>query len=290
MSTDLSIRFSLLAGSLATVALTLACSRQATLPIESGQDASDSDGGTTVSAETEESTDDGPVEGQDETDDDDPGFVPAFDVIGDPICDPWLQDCPEGEKCSPYASDGGGVWSAHKCVPVLGDAAVGEPCEYDGIVEATDTCDADSGCWNVVDVDGVLVGTCHAFCSGTPDDPWCPPGSACSISGDGTINYCIPDCDPLAQDCGEGLGCYWSFDSFQCVFTASNFAEGEPCGYVNDCAPGNICVAAETVPSCEGPSCCAGLCDLDAPVCPVEGTACTALFDEVEGVGACLVP
>ena len=33
-------------------------------------------------------------------------------------CDLWGQDCPDGEKCMPWASNGG-TWNATRCSPVV---------------------------------------------------------------------------------------------------------------------------------------------------------------------------
>lgn len=254
---------------------------------EGGDESSTTNGGSTSSTDG--------VDGETSEGDDppDPTFVPEYDIAVIEMCDPWAQDCPPGQKCVPYAS-AGGVWDANKCVDVLGDAGVGEPCEWGGIVEATDTCDADSMCWNVQDVDGVLVGICHAFCTGTADDPQCPPGSACQLSGEGVINVCIADCDPLVQDCAEGLGCYWGGSSFQCIFATQNLDEGEPCGFINDCRPGLFCAAADTLPACEGSACCAAFCDLGAPTCDLPGTTCVSFYEQgqwppgEEHIGLCL--
>jgi hypothetical protein len=220
------------------------------------------------------------------------GFVPDEDFPTLSNCDSFLQDCEPGQKCVPYASTGGN-WDANKCVPVLGDGKIGDPCTYDGAVEATDSCDATSMCWNVADVDGEPIGVCTAFCSGTPDDPECPVGSSCSISCDGSLNVCNPNCDPIAQDC-LGLGCYWVGTSFQCVFTADEHGDGEPCGFINDCHPGLACVTSEVVPGCEGSACCAAFCDLGASNCTLPGTACMPWFEEPvpgwENVGICIDP
>src|SRR5690606_27697788 len=104
-------------------------------------------------------------------------------------CDSFEQNCPSGEKCVPYASSGD-LWDATKCVPVLGDQGVGEPCNYDGLAKATDDCDATSICWGFAELipDAELVGTCHALCSGSLDTPECPPASECLISGSGVIS------------------------------------------------------------------------------------------------------
>ena len=223
-------------------------------------------------------------------------FVPPSDPPPLNECDPWQQDCPEGEKCAPYASTGG-VWDANKCVPILGNQGVGEPCHSDGIVEATDDCDATSFCFRV-DEDG--MGSCHAFCTGTPDDPMCPPGSECALASDGVLIPCIPTCDPLEQDCFEGTACYWIGYDFSCVFTAGDgIPLGQPCAYINDCEAGLMCVDAAALTTCEGPSCCTTFCNLelgDEPCAELPGTACVSLFPpgeappSYEHIGVCVVP
>ena len=63
------------------------------------------------------------------------GFVcDSSDTAGD-TCDLWEQDCPEGEKCNPWANDGGASWNALRCVPIDPNPdGVGEPCTVSGIV------------------------------------------------------------------------------------------------------------------------------------------------------------
>jgi hypothetical protein len=69
-----------------------------------------------------------------------------------------------------------------------------------------------------------------------------------------------------------------------------------PRGFINDCAPGILCLSADLLPECEGNSCCAAYCDLDNPVCSVEGTECVGFFEEgqeppgLENVGVCVDP
>jgi hypothetical protein len=221
-----------------------------------------------------------------------PAFVESDDLPPD-YCDSFAQDCPEGEKCVPASSN----WNTHQCVPVLGDQAVGEPCVYYGTAEATDDCDADGHCWNVANVDGELVGICHAFCAGSPDDPMCPLGSTCSISSEGSIGLCEFGCDPVVQDCGPGLACIWYDNSFGCILTGANdIPTGEPCGYINDCAAGHICLDGSFVPDCAGSACCTPFChvDLGDAQCElVPGTVCVSFFvDEpppgYEHVGVCI--
>jgi hypothetical protein len=65
------------------------------------------------------------------------------------------------------------------------------------------------------------------------------------------------------------------------VFTTQDIPTGEPCGFINDCAEGNMCVSAQSLPNCNGPNCCAAFCDLDCGmgVCPQPGTECVPFFD-----------
>src|SRR5690606_11833000 len=99
-----------------------------------------------------------PTTGESDTSD----FIPEDVVSGPAACDPWVQDCLEGEKCVPYASDGNN-WNANRCVMVKGDGQLGDTCTWDGIVEASDSCGSDSHCWDVMDVDGQLQGVCTSF-------------------------------------------------------------------------------------------------------------------------------
>lgn len=223
-------------------------------------------------------------------------FVPVSEM-GGCECDPFAQDCPDGEKCVPYASTGDS-WDANKCVPVTGDQATDEPCVYGSVIEATDDCDATGMCWDVMDVDGEWVGVCTAFCTGTADMPECPEGSQC-LYGNGPIYLCIYTCDPLVQDCNEGLACYWANNDFNCIFTTQDIPVGEPCGFINDCALGNNCISADSLPSCAGSACCSPFCDLelgDQPCDVLPGTACVPFFEQnmappgYENVGVCVLP
>jgi len=222
-------------------------------------------------------------------------FVPDMADTGDTACDPFMQDCPAGEKCVPYASSGG-TWDANKCVQVTGDAQPGDSCIWDGPSAGTDNCGEDSICWDAMDVDGVAVGVCTPFCDGSADNPICDPQTSCLIANEGAITLCITTCDPLLQDCAEGLGCYWANSDFNCVFTTDGSGEGQPCGYINDCAPGNLCAAADALPECAGSSCCAAYCDLASPDCLTAGTECVTFFEEglappgYEDVGICVLP
>jgi hypothetical protein len=265
----------------------------------------DDEAGTTTSPSTTDadaSTDDGSgtsdgTSSSSSSDDGESLFVIDLDVIADP-CDMFGQDCPDGEKCVPYATDGGNVWDSFKCVPVQGDQATGEPCTYDGPVESTDDCDATAWC---LDSDSDGEGLCHAFCGGTPDEPECLPDSGCAVSGGGTITICMPQCHPLEQDCPEGEGCYWfPFGAFLCGITLDDIPTGEPCGYADDCQPGNFCAYATVLPDCDGESCCTNFCDLwlgNSQCAAVPGTECVSFFERgvgfgypYENLGVCVLP
>ena len=255
----------------------------------------ESSGPTSVGTESAESTETGDPMMTSTTE---PTFVPRIEV-GSIECDPFMQDCPDGEKCVSYASSGGG-WDARKCVPVLGDQPPGEPCTYGGVVDATDDCDETSACYDVADIDGELVGTCFSFCTGTPDFPECPVGSRCLLGGNFSPLLCITTCDPLLQDCNDGLACFWTGGNFNCIFTTQNIPVGNPCGFINDCAAGLVCLAADTLPSCADASCCSAFCDLESGDAPCDaqfpGTACVPVFEQdqappgYEQVGVCILP
>lgn len=219
-------------------------------------------------------------------------FVPQND-LGGCACDPYFQDCPEGEKCVPYAS-AGEAWDANKCVPVTGEQVTGEPCTYGGVIEATDDCDATGIC---LDRDGDMLGTCHAFCLGTADDPECPDAQLCEFADQGTVALCVDQCSPLLQDCEAPQSCYWDDTGFHCL-ASGEVPIGEPCDSANDCPPGNQCVEGSLLPSCAGEACCTGFCEvgLDENLCLIPGSACVPFFEEgaapegLEQVGLCLSP
>lgn len=259
---------------------------------------------TTTSGETSAGDGDGDADSvgdadaeTDGTDGTDDGidFVPTPSDASPAQCDPWVQDCKEGEKCVPYGSTGGN-WDANKCVPVEGDGQPGDACTYTGTSSATDDCGPDSHCWDVMDVDGQSMGVCTPFCAGNPDSPICGPGTSCLVANEGSITLCIETCDPLLQACSDGLGCFWANNDFHCIFTAGDIPDAEPCGFVNDCAPGLLCTTAEVLPSCAGSSCCTSYCDLASPECPLPGAECSPFFEEgtappnYEDLGLCILP
>lgn len=221
----------------------------------------------------------------------------AITTGGDPMsasqCDPWLQDCPDGQKCVAYASMDE-IWDANKCVPVMGDGQIGDSCKYDGVVMSTDDCGAGSWCWNV-DADG--VGVCTGFCGGAPESPVCDTGFGCWIANESAINMCLLQCDPLAQDCpGSEDWCFYNYMSgnFTCKARTEDLPTGASCTAIDACVGGNTCLQAEVFPTCAGFACCAAFCDLNSPTCAQAGTQCVSLFGEnglpqYDNLGVCIV-
>lgn len=236
----------------------------------------------------------------DETFDDGEVFIPHYDGGGQFECDLFEQDCPAGQKCAPWANDGGNAWNATRCVPIAEDpGAPGDPC----MVESTsltgiDDCELGAMCWNV-DLE-TLEGTCIAMCMGSEDNPYCEdPDTFCYITSSGPL-FCVHRCDPVAQDCGEGLACYPVNDEFQCAPDASGDmgAAGDLCEFINVCDPGTFCNVPESVPDCQGGyGCCTPFCELGDPMPPcLSGQICAPYFEEgnappgLEHVGFCTLP
>jgi len=234
------------------------------------------------------------------------GFLPDAGASGPFECDVWMQDCPVGQKCMPWAFDGGSSWNATKCSPL--NAAPGQPGDTctvtnDGVF-GEDSCMSGSMCWGV---DETNTGTCVAFCTGSELSPGCEnPATACSIANDGALILCLPICDPLEQNCAEGDACYAIGDAFVCAPDASDPDLGNylnPCEYINACKPGLGCFDAAGVPGCTGVGCCTPFCDVTAPdasaTCPgaAGGQQCVPYFEEGQApmaeladVGVCLLP
>ncbi len=227
-------------------------------------------------------------------------------------CNTFSQDCPWGEKCMPWATDGSDDWNDTRCAAVAHEPGdVGDPCMVEGSgVSGFDDCDVGMMCW---DVDpGTGQGLCVQMCEGDRNNPICrPEGTSCLLSNNDLLNLCLPTCDPLADACDPGHACLPTRDSFTCVSTRSGeaLAVGAPCLQIYDCQPGLVCgsSASEGPPcteqdSCCVPSCdsteqhyCRALCDLTVPdPCLEPGRVCTSWWGEdpapvgYENVGVCV--
>lgn len=225
------------------------------------------------------------------------GLEPGYLAHCTPFeCSQWDQDCPRGEKCMPWANDGGPQWNASRCAPVAEDpAAVGEPCFVEGsAVSGLDDCELGSMCFHV-DPE-TLEGVCVAQCAGSPENPQCPGASQCTQDANGDLLVCLPSCNPLTPgECGSGV-CLPTGSSFTC-FPSSDDAlgPGEVCESTNACIPGLACLPGNAV-GCDATDCCTAFCDLTAgdpnPICAADQT-CTPWYDGeaprgLENVGVCV--
>ena len=207
------------------------------------------------------------------------------DPTGSPegqVCDPFAQDCPDGYKCAPYATDGGAVWDANKCVPVTGNDTPGQGCSADGGgTSGYDTCVAGAMCTGVT---AKGVGTCVSLCSGSAEAPTCNPGLACLSTNGGSLNQCVQICDPLVLgDCALSTDvCVPNGDNFVCIADAWDGSKGDfsPCEYINECGAGRFCGDGLLAPmACGGSAaCCLPVCNLGVTTCPGE-TSCHAYYD-----------
>lgn len=251
----------------------------------------------------------GPTQGSNsggnETTGDDPtdptnGFVTPDDAGVTSECDPWAQDCNDGEKCVPYRSANGTTWDANRCVPVVANPkTAGEECfEMGGSQSGEDDCDAASTCNYIVEG----VGVCTEMCTGSVASPICEtPSTACNVDNDGTRNLCAPLCDPLLQDCPDEsrMTCLIASDGtdFTCELGWGDGGTevGEECVFDNACLNGNFCLyVPDALPGCVGNGCCTPYCETNDD-CTVDGTECLPYFTDnvppgYEELGYCALP
>ena len=237
----------------------------------------------------------------------DSSFIVVVDLSdGANGCDPFEQDCPRGEKCMPWADDGGDELNANRCTPIAPlTGSVGDPCTVEGsATSGIDDCELGAMCWHV-DPD-TNTGVCIALCQGNESNPVCAdPQTQCVIANDGVLTVCLPTCDPLLQDCTDDDACTAVNDFFACFPDGSDVlgAFGDPCESFDGCDPGLFCAAAFSVPSCVGGGgCCSSFCDLNAgdpdAQCPGQagGQSCLPWYAEGqappgdEDIGACAIP
>jgi hypothetical protein len=258
-----------------------------------GSAATSGTGASSTSTTTGASTDTGATDSADET----AGFVMPPDSGGASECDPRLQDCREGEKCTAWANDGGSVWNANKCVEETGRGVAGDPCLVEGSgVSGLDDCAKGYIC---LFADDMNMGVCIAFCAGV-DETCENPDDSCVVANNGVLPLCLDACDPLLQDCPPGQGCYDSPTGiFVCFADASGSAglDGDPCPPAdgeNTCDPGLWCGPGSN--GCADVNCCTPYCDLAAPDCSPPD-ACVSYYGDpgnappgFESVGVCVLP
>ncbi|MDC0667799.1 hypothetical protein [Nannocystis radixulma] len=221
----------------------------------------------------------------------DVGPGPAFE------CDPWQQDCPEGQKCNLYSLDGDKELDGAKCVPLVDPAQQqGELCfAEDGYGSGLDDCDAGLVCWDVAPSG---AGHCVKMCDSGAGTATCPEGQLCT-QGFGDFNsMCLSPCNPLEQYCIEGELCASGSAGYVCAPDASG-VEGQiydTCKAANACDRGLMCAPPEAAPGCTaGPTegCCLPFCEVGG-VCP-DGLECIGLHDPeqqpgLDAIGMCATP
>lgn len=208
-------------------------------------------------------------------------------------CSLWAQNCLDGAKCAPWSNDGTGVWNAVRCAPLDPDPdPVGAPCTVDGDpTSGVDSCELSSMCWNVDP--NLLEGECVGLCSGDPDNPTCDdPLDTCTVLNHGALILCLPECDPLANDCDEGYACRLKEPAghdpsgFVCLPTDAGGQVVDGCEGFGGCSVDHACVGANVIEDCET-GCCAPYCDRSDPLADeqcselVDGHTCLPLLDEV---------
>jgi hypothetical protein len=201
-------------------------------------------------------------------------------------CNPVAQDCPAGSKCTYVRQEN---VTSRRCVPEPEGAVVeGGACQSTATPEGDfyDTCKAGLYCTDRAAPDGGTAFTCRKFCHRS--EQCTAPGDCIEVlrfsGSDEWPRVCGeagPACDPLAQGCANGLGCYPSPRSGPVCVTAGAMEDGSPCTYSNDCRPGSACMKNGAgwmcrrlcrAPSGE-PGCASGRCE------PLQDFA---------GVGACV--
>ncbi len=226
-------------------------------------------------------------------------------------CDPWCQDCPEGEKCVPGSPGASSEWGPTHCVKVAADASqTGDPCDVHVASDPSngggDDCDAASAC-----VTGEVepTFTCEAFCRGSPDAPDCTfvhPLSVCRLEGPlDRLPTCTQPCSPDVPTVPGRPKCPWD-PYFGCTVVPAtpdewalaerietlpvgggrtmrctsltldtSDAPGGPClaGTGLRCGRGLVCLASALVPYCADPTAAPGCC---APYCDLTNPDCPA--------------
>ena len=170
-------------------------------------------------------------------------------------CDPLAPTCDAGQGCY---FDGQG----YSCAPE-GTIPAGQACTNVG------QCVPGAECFN--------DGLCHQWCDPAATST-CAANEACTDIGDG-MGICLPPpCDPLAQDCDTGEGCYYDGNDFSCMPAGSTQAGGT-CGQAyGECVPGAECM---------NPGVCRAWCDPAATSTCAASEACTDIGD---GLGICTPP
>jgi hypothetical protein len=221
-----------------------------------------------------------------------------YEGAGD--CDPYVQDCPAGEKCMPVLGAMG--LDATACRQVTQNPGQqGDACTIDGeLGSGNDTCGVGLMCWPS---DTAESGFCAPLCGCGPESPTCPaPAQFCTQSFGGAFAMCFPACDPVQQGCAASEGCYptQTGGGFACAPQGAPrpTSPGDGCNFLNACSAGQACVGPELVPGCNvARGCCARFCDVADPSGCSPGEQCLSWWQGAEpppdcpaNVGVCAVP
>ncbi len=235
-----------------------------------GSTAEEPTAGSTSSASSATSTS-GPADDTTRTPDtDDPAsnFLTLDDLGAVCLkCSVLVQDCPTGEKCTPWANDGSTQPNTSRCAPIAPDPALpGEPCTIEGaIASGLDDCELGSFCYHADPQ--TLQGECVSLCEGPGEAPSCPTGiDVCVVANDGALWMCLPPCHPLGADCGDDEACLSFYGTFACTRSQSDTPALSACELPFGCAPGLACLGGDIVPGCTGDRCCSPYCDLADPL------------------------
>lgn len=215
-------------------------------------------------------------------------------------CDLWAQNCPNGEKCTAWANDGGSEWNATRCSPIAPDpGGPGDPCTMMASpTSGIDDCDLGLMCWGV-DPE-TLEGTCVPHCQGWQSDPICDPGTSCIMANDGAVALCLPPCDPLVPDaCSPDEACR-AVDEDPACLPIVGIEPPWACSS-SDCTLDEVCLAADQLEACMEHGCCTAWCDLtaddpDLPCAAVPAHACQPYYPPgeapagLEHLGVCRLP
>lgn len=215
-------------------------------------------------------------------------------------CDIVAQNCPEGEKCMPWADDGESRWNSSRCTPLSPTpASAGQDCHVRGnSVSGIDSCDWGLVCTNV-DV-RTNQGVCTALCTDNSPTGLCDDPDAICASIEGIVPLCLPACDPTAVSCPPDNGCALVGQVFACrpLQPKQTAGDGEWCTQWAVCSSGSLCIHGQGL-QCDalpGQGCCTPLCDLDGggdTACEDPQRECTPWFPDpapppYEHIGACL--
>ncbi len=201
-----------------------------------------------------------------------------------PACDPLAQDCPGGERCHVVFDNG---W-VERCLPQpMAPDALDAPCTRSAEGTGDDSCAPGTLCafWGLPRTEP-QERRCRALCQADAD---CAAGEACLALGTTGTGGCTPTCDPVGDDCPDGMRCLVlphverTRSTTFCAI-AGELPAGEPCTADSDCARGE-CDAGSGI---EDPVC-RDYCQADADC--GEGLSCFPVLPQAglpAGTGRCL--